>query len=112
MPTDGPVGLILDGTGRYSWRPAHLHYLAYKDGYQTIQTELFNSDSRHLDSDAVFGVKQSPLVPYTLIEDSAAAAEHGFNGPFYEGHHDFVMKDDASVIDTEKAYSPRASMSS
>ena len=112
MPTDGAVGLILDGTGRHSWRPAHLHYLAYKDGYQTIQTELFNSDSRHLDSDAVFGVKQSPRVPYTLIEDPAAAAEHGFNGPFYEGHYDFVMKDDASVVDAEKAYSPRASMSS
>lgn len=112
VPTDGPVGLILDGTGRHSWRPAHLHYLAYKDGYQTIQTELFNSDSQYLDSDAVFGVKQSLVVPYTLNEDSAAAAEHGFTGPFYEGHYDFVMKDDASVIDAEKAYSQRASMSS
>jgi hydroxyquinol 1,2-dioxygenase len=112
VPTDGPVGLILDGTGRHSWRPAHLHYLAYKDGYQTIQTELFNSDSQYLDSDAVFGVKQSLLVPYTLNEDPAAAAEHGFSGPFYEGHYDFVMKDDATVVDAEKAYSQRASMSS
>lgn len=112
VPTDGPVGLILDGTGRHSWRPAHLHYLAYKDGYQTIQTELFNSDSQYLDSDAVFGVKQSLVVPYTLNEDPAAAAEHGFDGPFYEGHYDFVMKDDASVVDAEKAYSQRASMSS
>ena len=112
VPTDGPVGLILDGTGRHSWRPAHLHYLAYKDGYQTIQTELFNSDSQYLDSDAVFGVKQSLVVPYTLNEDPAAAAEHGFTGPFYEGHYDFVMKDDASVVDAEKAYSQRASMSS
>lgn len=112
VPTDGPVGLILDGTGRHSWRPAHLHYLAYKDGYQTIQTELFNSDSQYLDSDAVFGVKQSLVVPYTLNEDPSAAAEHGFSGPFYEGHYDFVMKDDASVVDAEKAYSQRASMSS
>jgi len=112
VPTDGPVGLILDGTGRHSWRPAHLHYLVYKDGYQTIQTELFNSDSQYLDSDAVFGVKQSLVVPYTLNDDPAEAARHGFTGPFYEGHYDFVMKDDASVVDAEKAYSQRVSMSS
>ena len=111
VPTDGPVGQILKGTGRHPWRPAHLHYIIYKDGYQTIQTELFNSDSEHLDSDAVFGVKESLVVPYTLNEDAAAAAEHGFDGPFYEGVYDFVMKDDASVVDAEKAYSQRASMS-
>jgi hypothetical protein len=60
----------------------------------------------------VFGFKQSLVVPYTLNEDAAAAAEHGFDGPFYEGHYDFVMKDDASVLDAEEAYSQRASMSS
>ena len=111
VPTDGPVGMILNGTGRHPWRPAHLHYLVYKDGYQTIQTELFNSDSEHLDSDAVFGVKETLVVPYTLNEDLDAAKEHGFDVPFYEGHYDFVMKDDASVVDAEKAYSQRASMS-
>ena len=105
------MGLILRGTGRHSWRPAHLHYLIYKDGYQTIQTELFNSDSQYLDSDAVFGVKESLVVPYTLNQDAVAAKEHGFEGPFYEGNYDFVMKDDASVVDAEKAYSQRASMS-
>jgi catechol 1,2-dioxygenase len=111
VPTDGPVGLILHGTGRGSWRPAHLHYLIYKDGFQTIQTELFNNDSQYLDSDAVFGVKESLVIPYTLNDDLAAAKKHGFDGPFYEGHYDFVMKDDASVVDAEAAYSQRASMS-
>jgi hypothetical protein len=60
----------------------------------------------------VFGVKQSLVVPYTLNEDPVEAAKHGFTGPFYEGHYDFVMKDDASVVDAEQAYSQRASMSS
>lgn len=112
VPTDGPVGLILNGTGRHSWRPAHLHYLIYKDGYQTIQTEMFNSDSEYLDSDAVFGVKESLIIPYVKIEDSERAAEYGFDGPFYEGIFDFVMKDDASVKNAEAAYGERASMSS
>ncbi len=111
VPTDGPVGLILHGTGRHSWRPAHLHYLVYKDGYQTVQTELFNDDSQYLDSDAVFGVKESLVINYSVNNDAAAAKEHGFDGPFFEGHYDFVMKDDASVVDAEAAYSQRASMS-
>ncbi|NNE86025.1 MAG: 6-chlorohydroxyquinol-1,2-dioxygenase [Alphaproteobacteria bacterium] len=111
VPTDGPVGTILRGTGRHSWRPAHLHYLIYKNGYQTIQTELFNSDSEYLDSDAVFGVKESLIIPYTLNEDAEAATTHGFDGPFYEGVYDFVMKDDASAADAAAQYSQRASMS-
>ena len=60
----------------------------------------------------MFGFKQSLGVPYTLNEDAAAAAEHGFDGPFYEDHYDFVLKDDASVLDAEKAHSQRARMSS
>lgn len=112
VPTDGPVGLILHGTGRHSWRPAHLHYLIYKDGFQTIQTEMFNSDSKYLDSDAVFGVKESLVIPYAKVEDAARSAEYGFEGSFFEGLFDFVMKDDASVKDAEAAYSERASMSS
>ena len=59
----------------------------------------------------MFGVKESLVIPYTLNEDPAAAKKHGFDGPFYEGHYDFVMKDDASVVDAEAAYSQRASMS-
>lgn len=111
VPTDGPVGLILNGTGRHSWRPAHLHYLVFRDGYQTIQTELFNDDSQYLDSDAVFGVKESLIIRYTENKDADAAKEHGFDGPFVDGHYDFVMKDDASVKDAAAAYSQRASMS-
>jgi hydroxyquinol 1,2-dioxygenase len=112
VPTDGPVGLILHGTGRHSWRPAHLHYLIYKDGYQTIQTEMFNSDSKYLDSDAVFGVKESLVIPYEKVDDAMRAEEYGFEGSFHEGTFNFVMKDDASVKDAEAAYSERASMSS
>ena len=73
---------------------------------------MFNSDSKYLDSDAVFGVKESLIIPYAKVEDAARAEEYGFSGAFYEGVFDFVMKDDASVKDAEAAYSERASMSS
>ncbi|MDA0786556.1 MAG: dioxygenase [Proteobacteria bacterium] len=111
IPVDGPVGIIIGATGRHNMRPAHLHYLIYKDGYQTIQTELFNEDSEFLDSDAVFGVKASLVIPYQKIEDPARAAEYGIEGSFYEGVFDFTMKDDASARDAAAAYSERASIS-
>ena len=72
---------------------------------------MFNSDSQYLDSDAVFGVKESLIIPYVEIDDATRAQEYGFDGRFYEGKFDFVMKDDASVKDAEAAYGQRASMS-
>jgi len=112
VPTDGPVGKILDGTGRHSWRPAHLHYLIYKDGYQTIQTELFNNDSEYLDSDAVFGVKESLIVKYKINDNNNDMEKHGFSCSFYEGTYDFVMKEDFGSTNAGEQYSKRASMSS
>ncbi len=61
--------------------------------------------------DAVFGVKESLVISYTANNDPDAAKKHGFDGPFFESEYDFVMKDDASVIDAEAAYNQRASMS-
>ncbi|MGE0255999.1 MAG: dioxygenase [Alphaproteobacteria bacterium] len=110
VPTDGPVGEILLGTGRHPWRPAHLHFLVLKDGYQPVQTELFNSDDRYLDSDAVFGVKASLVVDYVKNSDPVAAKKRGFDGPHYEARYDFTLKQAAEVRDLEAEYKRRASM--
>ena len=34
IPIDGPVGDLLKAQGRHNMRPAHLHFLIYKDGLQ------------------------------------------------------------------------------
>ncbi|MBM3558976.1 MAG: hydroxyquinol 1,2-dioxygenase, partial [Alphaproteobacteria bacterium] len=110
VPTDGPVGEILLGTGRHPWRPAHLHFLVLKDGYQPVQTELFNSDDRYLDSDAVLGVKASLVVDYLKNTDPTAAKARGFAGPHFETRYDFTLKAAAEVRDLEADYKRRASM--
>ena len=33
VPTDGPVGTLLNATGRHPWRPSHLHYIVKAEGY-------------------------------------------------------------------------------
>jgi hydroxyquinol 1,2-dioxygenase len=59
IPYDGPVGKMLDLTGRHPWRPAHVHMIIRADGYRTLTTHLFDVESQYLDSDAVFAVKPS-----------------------------------------------------
>jgi catechol 1,2-dioxygenase len=65
VPDDGPVGRMLGATGRHPWRAAHVHLLVSAPGHRTLTTHLFDADSRYLDSDAVFGVRDSLVVRFT-----------------------------------------------
>ena len=62
IPDDGPVGKMLRATGRHPWRPAHVHLVASAPGYKTVTTHAFDAKSAYLDSDAVFGVRDSLVV--------------------------------------------------
>jgi hydroxyquinol 1,2-dioxygenase len=64
IPVDGPVGKLLLATGRHPYRPAHIHFIVSAAGYQPLTTELFDAADPYLDSDAVFGVRQSLIVPF------------------------------------------------
>lgn len=63
IPTDGPVGRLLDASQRSAWRPAHLHVRIVAPGYDTLTTHVFRAGDPHLESDPVFGVRRS-LVSY------------------------------------------------
>lgn len=64
VPTDGPVGEILNATGRHPWRPSHLHYIVKAPGYRTLVTEVFPDDDPYLDQDTVFGVRDDLVMTY------------------------------------------------
>lgn len=59
IPYDGPVGRMLELTGRHPWRPAHVHIIIRAAGYRTLTTHVFDVESPYLESDAVFAVKPS-----------------------------------------------------
>jgi hydroxyquinol 1,2-dioxygenase len=65
IPTDGPVGKMLRATGRTSWRPAHIHFMVSHPGFKTVITHVFDAASPYLESDAVFGVRDSLVVDFT-----------------------------------------------
>ena len=66
IPDDGPVGRMLDSTGRHPWRPAHIHMIVRAPGYQTLVTHIFDRESEYLDSDTVFAVKPSLLRTFVM----------------------------------------------
>jgi catechol 1,2-dioxygenase len=91
IPDDGPVGRLLEQLGRHPNRPAHLHYILKADGFETLTTHIFDPDDAYIDSDAVFGVKESLLAEFVKIDDPERSKDQGFDGWFWEVEHDFVL---------------------
>jgi protocatechuate 3,4-dioxygenase beta subunit len=91
IPHDGPVGRLLTQLGRHPYRPAHIHFIVSADGCQPVVTELFVEGDPYLESDAVFGVKDSLIVPFVRVESAEQAAAYGFTAPYYEVAYDFVL---------------------
>lgn len=59
IPHDGPVGALLEATGRSPMRASHLHFMVTAPGYRTLVTHIFVRGDEYLARDTVFGVKQS-----------------------------------------------------
>jgi len=92
IPDDGPVGKLLDDLGRHPYRPAHLHYIVSKDGYDEVTTHIFDPDDPYIDNDAVFGVKESLIAEFVKVDDPAKVSDMGFEGPHYwDVDFDFVL---------------------
>jgi protocatechuate 3,4-dioxygenase beta subunit len=82
IPTDGPVGELLDATRRHPYRPAHIHFIVSADGYQPLTTHIFVDGTPYLDSDAVFAVKKSLITDFKGVDDPELAARYRVSNPF------------------------------
>lgn len=91
IPTDGPVGKMLGLVGRHPWRPAHIHFMIGKQGYDTLVTHLFLEGDEYLDSDAVFGVKDQ-LVVHLSDADAGATGAGEPVGPHKRLVHAFRLR--------------------
>lgn len=92
IPDDGPVGQMLRAQGRHPWRPAHVHFMIEAPGHRKLVTHVFVAGDQYLDSDAVFGVKDSLIREFT--EHPAGRAPDGrLMGTSYSHlHYDFALK--------------------
>jgi protocatechuate 3,4-dioxygenase beta subunit len=68
VPTHGPAGDLLRAQERHPFRPAHLHFLAFRPGYKTLITQVFVDDDQHLETDVVFGVTRHLIGDFKKVE--------------------------------------------
>jgi hydroxyquinol 1,2-dioxygenase len=97
-------------------RPAHLHFLACKDGFKTLISQLYVPDDQFIETDVQFGVTRHLIGNYVLHggnrklnqEVTVSAGPEGkrgvtsadveqppaadVEGPWYTLEHTFVME--------------------
>jgi protocatechuate 3,4-dioxygenase beta subunit len=91
VPTDGPVGQLLQALGRHPYRPAHVHFIITAPEFEPLVTHLFVRGDPYLSSDAVFGVKEELIIDFVEHNDAAEAAKQGVGNPFFTATYDFIL---------------------
>jgi hydroxyquinol 1,2-dioxygenase len=95
IPTDGPVGALLNATKRHPYRPAHIHFIATAPGHRPLTTHIFVAGSPYIESDAVFAVKKSLITDFAPVNDPGQAARYGVDAPFRMAHFDIILQPDS-----------------
>lgn len=91
IPYDGPVGEMLTVQARHPWRPAHVHFMIEAPGFEKLATHVFVNGDQYLDSDAVFGVKDSLIGTFVRHEAGEAPDGRKMDGSFYTMKYDFRL---------------------
>jgi catechol 1,2-dioxygenase len=78
VPDDGPVGALLRASGRHPWRAAHIHVIVAAEGHRPVTTHLFDAANEYLDSDTVFGVRDSLVKEFVPGPDGTLLVKHDF----------------------------------
>jgi hydroxyquinol 1,2-dioxygenase len=92
IPTDGPVGTLLEATKRHPYRPAHVHFIVTAPVHRPLTTHIFVAGSKYIDSDTVFAVKKSLLADFTEVSDPEAAAKWNVTVPFRHADFEIIMQ--------------------
>ncbi len=100
IPTNGPVGALLNAQRRHNFRPAHLHFLVYKPGFKTITSQIYSADDPHLHTDSQFGVTRALVGHYEVHENEPASAP-GVTGAWYSLQHTFILQEGESWLPTQ-----------
>jgi len=90
IPVDGPVGDFVRATHRHHFRPAHLHFMAFKPGFKTLVSQVYSPDDPNLESDVQFGVTRALIGNYVRHDEPSDL--HGFAAPWYSLDQRFVLE--------------------
>lgn len=91
IPHDGPVGELLDAVGRSPMRASHLHFMVTAPGCRRLVTHIFVRGDEYLDSDTVFGVKDSLIKDFRRSSDTPAPGGRDIDDPWSAVQFDIVL---------------------
>ncbi|KAG7148459.1 Hydroxyquinol 1 like protein [Verticillium longisporum] len=97
IPHDGPVGKLVQLLGRHCWRPAHMHFMFAKAGWDQLTTALFIRGDPYESSDAVFGVKKSLVVSLDKV-DEVTSSEFQVQEGTWLLRYDFVLVSEEETL--------------
>ena len=92
IPDDGPVGDMLRASKRHPFRPAHVHFMITAPAHETLVTHVFVDGDQYLNSDPVFGVKESLVTTFEQRGPSRAPDGRSMAGPWRSLRYDFALK--------------------
>jgi len=92
IPVDGPVGDLVRATLRHNFRPAHLHFLIFKDGFKTLISQIYSNDDDKLETDVQFGVTRALIGDYVRHASSEKAPAADVKSEWYSLDQTFVME--------------------
>jgi len=95
IPDDGPVGNMLRAQGRHPYRPAHVHFMIQAPGHQKLVTHVFADGDKYLDSDVVFGVKNSLIRRIETRQPGKTPDGRDMTQPWAYLRYDFILKTQA-----------------
>lgn len=99
IPHDGPVGKFLKLINRHPYRPAHIHFIIEKEGYDKLITALYHKGDPYEFSDAVFGVKTPLLFSLDKLgEEKARKYNMNADDWYLKWHFKIITKSQAKEL--------------
>jgi hydroxyquinol 1,2-dioxygenase len=92
IPIEGPVGDLLRAGKRHNFRPAHLHFLIFKEGFKTLISQIYSNDDDKLETDVQFGVTRALIGDYRKHGANEKAPAADVKGEWYSLDQTFVME--------------------
>lgn len=90
IPIDGPTGDLIRAGKRHHYRPAHLHFLIFKEGFKTLISQIYVNDDEKLETDVQFGVTRALIGDYVRHDGPAPAPD--VKDAWYSLDQTFVME--------------------
>lgn len=88
IPNTETAGELLRYMGHHPNRPGHMHFIISKPGYRQLISQVYDAESKWLDDDSVFAVKDSLIGRF-----KPASGELGTDLHF---EFDFVLKENST----------------